>query len=435
MTVVSRAAVRDAVEELAREGTEEITSHDVADTLGRSPLQWVHSSIGNQLSRLSEEGVVERVRNGHAVKDTTKWRIVDPDASADPELRADGGIPAWAEVAENGYRCTACDAQAADFPVGHVDGCVYANDLVADGGVPTDDLGAAGQSAIDRLDEAAKQVRIVRRENAVTEGDQTVLSDIETRIRDAAAMLDEWADEEDIMTDGGRAPRDSEVPVGPAKNVRLAVNRDHLELDNPLHYLVSLATEARRYDGAWDGDAEQAAQWAVAQWCQEIGWAPDLTDYDAGETVDRADDLDNCEAVFYEYVTDGGTQGAIDNDFDQAERTPREHLEAELEDVDAATHAGLGVGDVAIDLVTRQPLMILGKSADTLVDHYEREEFDLATYKQHPFLPVQIDDTVFECAFIGGVDDLHSFSRSYDYPAGRLARVPFELAVDDGGDD
>ncbi|QLH80031.1 hypothetical protein HZS55_15710 [Halosimplex rubrum] len=134
-------------------------------------------------------------------------------------------------------------------------------------------------------------------------------------------------------------------------------------------------------------------------------------------------------------MADGGTQGAIDNDFGDAERTPRERLEAELDDVGAATHAGLDVGDVAIDLVTRQPLMILGKSADTLAEHYEREDFDLATYKQHPYLPVSVDDAVFECAFVGGVDDLHSFSRTYDYPAGRLARVPFELAVDDGGDD
>ncbi|WP_459191797.1 hypothetical protein [Halosimplex sp. J119] len=131
---------------------------------------------------------------------------------------------------------------------------------------------------------------------------------------------------------------------------------------------------------------------------------------------------------------DGGAQGAIDNDFDDAERTPREHLLAELDAVGAATHAGMGVGDVAIDLVTRQPLMIVGKSADTLVEHYEREDFDLATYKQHPFLPVRVDDPVFECVFVGSVDDLHSFSNTYDYPAGRLARVPFELAVDDGGD-
>jgi len=38
------------------------------------------------------------------------------------------------------------------------------------------------------------------------------------------------------------------------------------------------------------------------------------------------------------------------------------------------------------------------------------------------------EDTVYECVFVGGVDDLHKPGRTYDYPRGRLARVPVDLA-------
>jgi len=108
MTVVSREAVRQAVGELARDDTEEITSHDVADTLDRSPLQWVHSSIGNQLSRLEREGVVEKVIDGHTNSDQTTYRIVDPDASTEPEAVADGsGNADGAAVLSSAARMTA----------------------------------------------------------------------------------------------------------------------------------------------------------------------------------------------------------------------------------------------------------------------------------------------------------------------------------------
>jgi hypothetical protein len=130
-----------------------------------------------------------------------------------------------------------------------------------------------------------------------------------------------------------------------------------------------------------------------------------------------------------ELRADGGTQGAIDHDFEDAEKTAREQLEAALEDAPGMAHNLLGPGDVAIDLVTRQPLLIIGRSADSLVEFYEDTVFDLSTYKQHAFLPVRLDDPVFECVFIGGIEDLHSFSNTYDYPAGRLARVPHELAT------
>jgi hypothetical protein len=82
-------------------------------------------------------------------------------------------------------------------------------------------------------------------------------------------------------------------------SIRLAVKAELLDADNPIDYLVILCLEGKRYDGNWDGDNEQVARWAVAQWCQELGWAPDLTDYDAGEQVARGDELPCCDAVFY----------------------------------------------------------------------------------------------------------------------------------------
>lgn len=127
-----------------------------------------------------------------------------------------------------------------------------------------------------------------------------------------------------------------------------------------------------------------------------------------------------------------GTQGAVDHAYNEAERSAREELEGELANLGAPTHDGLSAGDIAFDLVTRQPLFILDTVAPDLVTHYEREEFDLASYKQHGWLPVTLDDAVYECAFLGSLDDLHSFSNTYHYPAGRLARVPVELA---GGDE
>lgn len=126
------------------------------------------------------------------------------------------------------------------------------------------------------------------------------------------------------------------------------------------------------------------------------------------------------------------SEGAIDNDFEDSELTPREQLEADLADLGAPLHSELDAGDVVIDLVTRQPLLVRQQAGADLVEYYVAEGFDLSTYKQHPWLPVRLDDPVFECVFIGGIDDLHSEGSTYDYPAGRLARVPVELA---GGDD
>lgn len=129
------------------------------------------------------------------------------------------------------------------------------------------------------------------------------------------------------------------------------------------------------------------------------------------------------------------SQGAIDNDFEDAERTPAERLAESFKSEvgDVPTHRDLAPGDLAIDLVTRQVLQIRDLAAVSVVDYYDAEEFDLASYKQHPWLPVRSDDRVFTCVFVPtNADGIHKGGREYDYPEGRLARVPMELV---GGDE
>jgi len=100
-------------------------------------------------------------------------------------------------------------------------------------------------------------------------------------------------------------------------SIRLLVDGEKLHADNPIDYLVMLLLEGTRYDGNWDGDQQQVAQWAVAQWCQEIGWVPDLADYAPGEQVGRGDEIGCCDEAFYDH-------GDVD----------REELEAVLDDVE-----------------------------------------------------------------------------------------------------
>lgn len=132
------------------------------------------------------------------------------------------------------------------------------------------------------------------------------------------------------------------------------------------------------------------------------------------------------------------SSGAIDNDFDAAEQTPAERLAASFKgDVgDVPTHRDLGAGDLALDLQTRQLLYVRRQVAESVVDYYEVEDFDLASYECHPWLPVRSSDPVLECVYVNDVtaDTLNKRGKSYDFPAGRLARVPVELAWS-GADD
>lgn len=90
-------------------------------------------------------------------------------------------------------------------------------------------------------------------------------------------------------------------------------------------------------------------------------------------------------------------------------------------------------GSLAIDVVTRQLLLVRSKVADDLGEYYAAEGFDLATYGPHPYLPgVTVENAVFECYYandlsLDGLDGLDS-RRDYDFPSGRLAVVPIEAA-------
>lgn len=121
------------------------------------------------------------------------------------------------------------------------------------------------------------------------------------------------------------------------------------------------------------------------------------------------------------------SEGAIDHEFDENERSYDERLADALEGIQTDPMAG----GVAFDLVTRQPLFVRSKVADSLAEYYAAEGFDLATYKMHTYLPVRPDDAVYECVFLGDLDSLHTSRKTYDFPRGRLAHVPVENAWTD----
>ena len=126
-------------------------------------------------------------------------------------------------------------------------------------------------------------------------------------------------------------------------------------------------------------------------------------------------------------------EGAVDADFDDAEVPYAERVDAALDDV----RTDPVPGSLALDIVTRQLLFVRAKVADDLEAYYEQEGFDLATYGPHPWLPVTLDDAAYECYYVNdlsldGLDDVGG-KRDYDFPAGRLAVVPIEMAWADGG--
>jgi len=121
--------------------------------------------------------------------------------------------------------------------------------------------------------------------------------------------------------------------------------------------------------------------------------------------------------------------GAVDSDFDDAARDGDTILREAL----AGYPRTIRPGDIVIDLVQGRPLYIRREVAPTAAEYFDVQDFDLTTYKAHPWLPITPDDTVFECVFIptkpqdipGSKGD-----KSYDYPRGRLARVPVEWLYD-----
>jgi hypothetical protein len=57
-----------------------------------------------------------------------------------------------------------------------------------------------------------------------------------------------------------------------------------LDASNDLEYLIGLAGDALHEAEHFEDDFEQA-KWAVAQWCQELQYVPDLREYTPGKTV------------------------------------------------------------------------------------------------------------------------------------------------------
>jgi len=123
------------------------------------------------------------------------------------------------------------------------------------------------------------------------------------------------------------------------------------------------------------------------------------------------------------------TDGAIDNDFDDAQTDYDDQLAAALEGV----RTEVIPGSVALDLVTRQLLFIRREVAPTCREYYDENNFDLVTYKMHPYLPgVDAENTVYECVFLStDAGQAHKPGKTYDYPEGRLLPLPSELAWED----
>ena len=117
-----------------------------------------------------------------------------------------------------------------------------------------------------------------------------------------------------------------------------------------------------------------------------------------------------------------------DHDIDDAEddrASIRERLQSKTDDFAEEVRPG----DVVIDMVEDRPLFVRRKVAESAVDYYADTDFDLTTYKKHRWLPVTPDDAVFECVFLPThLRDIPASKKkqTYDYPRGRLARVPVE---------
>ena len=120
---------------------------------------------------------------------------------------------------------------------------------------------------------------------------------------------------------------------------------------------------------------------------------------------------------------------AIDHDFDDAEQTYDEQIEAALSDINTRPLDG----GVAIDIVTRQAVFVRQRVADTCREYYDAEGFDLVTYKMHPWLPgIGPENTVYECSYIdGNPQNAHNQGKTYDFPSARLMHLPVELAWND----
>lgn len=123
------------------------------------------------------------------------------------------------------------------------------------------------------------------------------------------------------------------------------------------------------------------------------------------------------------------TDGAIDADWGENERDYAEQVADALEDVRTEPMAGAP----AIDIVTRQTVFVRDVVADSLAEYYEREGFDLYTYKMHPWLPgISVDNSVYECVYLdANPQNAHKVGKTYDFPEARIMHYPAEMAWND----
>jgi hypothetical protein len=122
------------------------------------------------------------------------------------------------------------------------------------------------------------------------------------------------------------------------------------------------------------------------------------------------------------------TDGAIDQDFDEAERSYEEQLADAL---DGVQHHPVE-GGIAIDIVTRQAMFVRERVADSCREYYEAEGFDLVTYKMHPWLPgIGPENAVYEAVYLeGNPQNAHKPGKTYAFPEARLMHFPVEMAWD-----
>lgn len=122
------------------------------------------------------------------------------------------------------------------------------------------------------------------------------------------------------------------------------------------------------------------------------------------------------------------TDGAVDADYDDGLQDYRDRVADALADVQQTPVEG----GVAIDLVTRQAMFVKERVADTCAEYYERENFDLVTYKMHPFLPgIGPDNAVYEAVYLdGNPQNAHKPGKTYAFPEARLLHFPVEMAWD-----
>jgi hypothetical protein len=165
----------------------------------------------------------------------------------------------------------------------------------------------------------------------------------------------------------------------------------------------------RYTDASWD-------EYIRAQSRADDGRDPAASGPQSVEDVDRGAGV----------ATDGGVEGAVDNDFEDAEQSYDEQVAEALADVPTEPLEG----GVAIDLVTRQAVFVRRAVAETCREYYHEEGFDLVTYKMHPWLPgIGPDNTVYECVYVdGNPQNAHKPGKTYDFPAARLIALPVAMA-------